>query len=261
MPARHAAAICSVDRTAHVSSAPMSSKRARLRSWLAPAIAAVLLCAAFWVLHGELQAIRYRDLQAALARLGAEHLLLALLCYDPFGEVAVYPPAGKATSIALFISGDGGLESRGGRHGAPSDRYARHRGGHRHPSLSVRRRQRARTVPQLGLRFRGPGARGPAPSRARRLPHADPGRLFIGRGAMRRPGSPSRAISTRSAMPARPGNSSPAPAMPASSGYRTSATASRSSATGYRNFGPPMPGWPHRPSRRPARVRRWATCR
>lgn len=86
----------------------MSSKRARLRSWLAPAIAAVLLCAAFWVLHGELQAIRYRDLQAALARLGAEHLLLALLCYGPFGEVAVYPPAGKATSIALFISGDGG---------------------------------------------------------------------------------------------------------------------------------------------------------
>jgi len=58
----------------------MSSKRARLRSWLAPTIAAVLLCAAFWVLHGELQAIRYRDLQAALARLGAEHLLLALLC-------------------------------------------------------------------------------------------------------------------------------------------------------------------------------------
>ena len=58
----------------------MSSKRARLRSWLAPTIAAVLLCAAFWVLHGELQAIRYRDLQAALARLGAGHLLLALLC-------------------------------------------------------------------------------------------------------------------------------------------------------------------------------------
>ncbi|RNF27906.1 hypothetical protein NM04_26050, partial [Massilia aurea] len=30
------------------------------------------------------------------------------LRYGPFGEVAVYPPAGKATSIALFISGDGG---------------------------------------------------------------------------------------------------------------------------------------------------------
>lgn len=58
----------------------MSSKWARLRSWLAPTIAAVLLCAAFWVLHGELQAIRYRDLQAALARLGPDHLLLALLC-------------------------------------------------------------------------------------------------------------------------------------------------------------------------------------
>ncbi|WP_314445223.1 bifunctional lysylphosphatidylglycerol flippase/synthetase MprF, partial [Massilia timonae] len=63
-----------------MSSAPMSSKWARLRSWLAPTIAAVLLCAAFWVLHGELQAIRYRDLQAALARLGPDHLLLALLC-------------------------------------------------------------------------------------------------------------------------------------------------------------------------------------
>lgn len=58
----------------------MSSKWARLRSWLAPTIAAVLLCAAFWVLHGELQAIRYRDLQAALARLGPDHLLLGLLC-------------------------------------------------------------------------------------------------------------------------------------------------------------------------------------
>ncbi|WP_221176227.1 bifunctional lysylphosphatidylglycerol flippase/synthetase MprF [Massilia aurea] len=63
-----------------MSSAPMSSKQARLRSWLAPTIAAVLLCGAFWVLHNELQAIRYRDLQAALARLGPEHLLLALLC-------------------------------------------------------------------------------------------------------------------------------------------------------------------------------------
>jgi len=31
-----------------------------------------------------------------------------MLRYGPFGEVAVYPPAGKATSIALFISGDGG---------------------------------------------------------------------------------------------------------------------------------------------------------
>jgi len=38
--------------------------------------AAVLLCAALWVL----QAVRYRDLQATLARLGADHLLLALLC-------------------------------------------------------------------------------------------------------------------------------------------------------------------------------------
>jgi len=58
----------------------MSSKRARLRSWLAPTVAAVLLCAALWVLHNELQAIRYRDLQAALARLGPDRLLLALLC-------------------------------------------------------------------------------------------------------------------------------------------------------------------------------------
>lgn len=58
----------------------MSTKRARLRSWLAPTVAAVLLCAALWVLHNELQAIRYRDLQAALARLGPDHLLLALLC-------------------------------------------------------------------------------------------------------------------------------------------------------------------------------------
>lgn len=31
-----------------------------------------------------------------------------MLRYGPFGEVAVYPPAGKANSIALFISGDGG---------------------------------------------------------------------------------------------------------------------------------------------------------
>ncbi|TXF99572.1 hypothetical protein FVD38_12180 [Massilia arenae] len=31
-----------------------------------------------------------------------------MLRYGPFSEVAVYPPAGKATSIALFISGDGG---------------------------------------------------------------------------------------------------------------------------------------------------------
>ncbi len=70
----------------------MSSKQARWRSWLAPALAAALLCAAMWVLHEQLQAVRYRDLQAALARLGADHLLLALLfcaanylilsCYD-----------------------------------------------------------------------------------------------------------------------------------------------------------------------------------
>ncbi|WP_313166804.1 bifunctional lysylphosphatidylglycerol flippase/synthetase MprF [Massilia oculi] len=80
MPAWHAAAIRSAERTAQVSSAPMSSKRARLRSWLAPTVAAVLLCAALWVLHNELQAIRYRDLQAALARLGPDRLLLALLC-------------------------------------------------------------------------------------------------------------------------------------------------------------------------------------
>lgn len=58
----------------------MSSHHARLRSWLPPVLGAVLLCAALWVLHGELQAIRYRDLQAALARLGPDHLLLALLC-------------------------------------------------------------------------------------------------------------------------------------------------------------------------------------
>ena len=57
-----------------------TSQHARLRSWLPPALAAVLLCAALWVLHGELQGISYRDLQAALARLGARHLLLALLC-------------------------------------------------------------------------------------------------------------------------------------------------------------------------------------
>lgn len=63
-----------------MSTATLSSRQAWLRSWLPPTIAAVLLCAAFWVLHGELQQIRYRDLQAALARLGAEHLLLALLC-------------------------------------------------------------------------------------------------------------------------------------------------------------------------------------
>lgn len=31
-----------------------------------------------------------------------------MLRYGPFGEVAVYPPAGKANSIALLISGDGG---------------------------------------------------------------------------------------------------------------------------------------------------------
>lgn len=79
--------------------------------------------------------------------------------------------------------------------------------------------------------------------------------------AMRRPGSPSRAISTRSAMPARPNNSSPAPAMPASPGCRRSAMASRSSATGCRSSGPPMPGSPHRASRLSPRLRRSATCR
>lgn len=57
-----------------------TSRHASLRSWLPPLVAAVLICAALWVLHGELQAIRYRDLQAALARLGSRHLLLALLC-------------------------------------------------------------------------------------------------------------------------------------------------------------------------------------
>lgn len=36
------------------------------------------------------------------------HPAPVMLRYGPFGEVAVYPPAGKATSIALFISGDGG---------------------------------------------------------------------------------------------------------------------------------------------------------
>lgn len=75
-----------------MSSAPLSSTQVRWRNWLAPALAAVLLCAALWVLHGQLQAIRYHDVQAALARLGADHLLLALLfcaanylvlsCYD-----------------------------------------------------------------------------------------------------------------------------------------------------------------------------------
>ena len=63
-----------------MSAAPIASRQAGLRSWLPPLVAAVLLCAAVWVLHGELQQIRYRDLQAALARLGAGHLLLALLC-------------------------------------------------------------------------------------------------------------------------------------------------------------------------------------
>lgn len=58
----------------------MPSTQTRCRGWLTPAVEAVLLCAVLWVLHGQLQAIRYRDLQAALARLGADHLLLALLC-------------------------------------------------------------------------------------------------------------------------------------------------------------------------------------
>lgn len=57
MPSRYGTAIRIGERTAPVSSAPMSSTQARWRSWLAPAVAAVLLCAALGVLHGQLQEI------------------------------------------------------------------------------------------------------------------------------------------------------------------------------------------------------------
>jgi len=68
------------ERTQPVNSATSPASQAWLRNWLPPILAAALLCVALWVLHGELQQIRYRDLQTALARLGADHLLLALLC-------------------------------------------------------------------------------------------------------------------------------------------------------------------------------------
>jgi len=64
----------------------------RLRVWLPPMVAVLLLAVTVWILHRELQAIHYRDVRAALSALPTEHILLALLftaanylvlsCYD-----------------------------------------------------------------------------------------------------------------------------------------------------------------------------------
>ena len=66
----------------------MSSNWVRLRSWLAPTIAAVLLCAAFWVLHGELQACQ--DYNGELAAIGAAYERHLAYCY---GQETRWPTA------------------------------------------------------------------------------------------------------------------------------------------------------------------------
>lgn len=63
-----------------------------MRAWLPPTAAALLLAAAFWVLHRQLEAVHYREVREALGALTTGHVLLALLftavnylvlsCYD-----------------------------------------------------------------------------------------------------------------------------------------------------------------------------------
>ena len=52
---------------------------ARLRVWLPPVLALLLLGASFWVLHRALQAIHYRDVLGALVALPVSHLSWAML--------------------------------------------------------------------------------------------------------------------------------------------------------------------------------------
>jgi len=51
----------------------------RLRTWGQPTVLALLLCAAFWVLHRELQAVHYRDVRETFIALPSHRLLWALL--------------------------------------------------------------------------------------------------------------------------------------------------------------------------------------
>jgi len=52
---------------------------AKMRAWLPPLIALILLLVALWLLHRELQSIHYRDIRAALIALPTSRLLWALL--------------------------------------------------------------------------------------------------------------------------------------------------------------------------------------
>lgn len=60
--------------------APTSGKQFKLLTWLPQAVAGLLLCAAVWILHEQLQAISYHQLQSAFAGLAPAGFLLALLC-------------------------------------------------------------------------------------------------------------------------------------------------------------------------------------
>ncbi|WP_273209142.1 bifunctional lysylphosphatidylglycerol flippase/synthetase MprF [Marinobacter subterrani] len=59
--------------------APTSHRLIRMQIWLPSLVALLLLLAALWFLHRELQSIHYRDVRAALSALPLSHLLWALL--------------------------------------------------------------------------------------------------------------------------------------------------------------------------------------
>lgn len=56
-----------------------TTTRSRLRVWLPAVLGMLILGAAIWVLHRELQAIHYQQLRAALISLSATHVVMALV--------------------------------------------------------------------------------------------------------------------------------------------------------------------------------------
>lgn len=64
---------------------------ARMRTWLPPTVAMLLLCVSFWILHRELQSVHYHDLREAFAALPASHQLWAgLFCAANYLALSTY---------------------------------------------------------------------------------------------------------------------------------------------------------------------------
>lgn len=74
-----------------MSTASSDRTQSRLRIWWQPTVAALLLSAAFWVMHRELQTVHYRDVRAAFIALPQHHLLWALLiCAANYLVLTIY---------------------------------------------------------------------------------------------------------------------------------------------------------------------------